>query len=119
MGKITQLVRGLRRNATPEENLLWQNLRNRKMRGYKFLRQHPVFYEQMVNRNSFFVADFYCAEKKLIIELDGHIHDFQKEYDRDRESILKELGLKVIRFKNEELKNLTVVLAKIRNELIK
>ena len=52
---------------------------------------------------NYFIADFYCAEKKLIIELDGKIHDEQKEYDENRDRILKEMKLKVIRFKNHEL----------------
>ena len=87
------------------------------MYGFKFLRQQPVFYGSTLNQRLFFVPDFYCAEKKLIIELDGKIHDFQKEYDKNRDSILNELGLKVIRFKNEELKDMSTVLNKIRKEL--
>ncbi len=112
--QIIDLARELRKNQTPEEKLLWQFLRNRKLKGVKFLRQHPITYQNLNNDFQFFISDFYSAEKKLILEVDGKIHDFQKEYDQSREEILKGLGLKVIRFKNDELKNITLVLNKIK-----
>jgi molybdenum cofactor cytidylyltransferase len=59
------------------------------------------------------VADFFCAEKKLVIELDGKVHDFQKDYDANRDSILNQLGLQVLRIKNEELSNVYSVLKRI------
>ncbi len=118
MGRITQLVRELRRNQTPAENQLWQELRNRKLKGCKFLRQQPVFYGiGYGGRRLFFVPDFYCAATKLIIELDGKIHDFQKDYDENREEILKSLGLTVLRFKNEELKDIENVKKRITRYL--
>ena len=116
MGRITEFVRKLRKNATPEEDLLWQHLRNRKLSGKKFLRQHPIFYSTAPVQQ-FFVADFYCAEAKLIIELDGKYHDFQKDYDENRDTILSDLGLKVIRFKNEDLLNLPLLLNQIQQYL--
>jgi leucyl-tRNA synthetase len=78
-------ARQLRKNMTPEEKLLWKNLRNRKFFGLKFLRQHPIVYDTINNKPLFFVPDFYCAEKRTIIEIDGKIHDFQKEYDKRRQ----------------------------------
>lgn len=68
---IIDAARKLRKNATPAERLLWQHLRNRKLEGLKFGRH---------------VADFYCAELKLIVEIEGSIHDEagQQEYDRER-----------------------------------
>ncbi len=115
MKTIKELARALRKNLTPEEDLLWQNLRNRKLDGLKFLRQHPFIYgSDHRGKPLFFIADFYCAEKKLIIELDGKIHDFQKDYDKSRDSILQELGLKVLRFKNEELKDIDKIKKQIR-----
>ncbi|MCC7332903.1 MAG: endonuclease domain-containing protein [Flavobacteriales bacterium] len=115
---ITQLARDLRKNQTASENLLWQNLRNRKLNGFKFNRQFPIVYGRNFDGTSlFFIADFYCHEKKLIIELDGKIHEFQKEYDKERDTILNKLGLSVIRIKNEELDKLSEVLGKIRNIL--
>ena len=101
--QIIDRCRKLRKNQTPEEELLWKSLRNRNFYGLKFLRQHPIIYEGLNNRFSFFIADFYCNEKKLVIELDGKIHDEQKEYDRDRNFIVKSLGLKTVRIKNEEI----------------
>lgn len=115
---ITQLARDLRKKQTPEELLLWQNLRNRKLQGIKFNRQFPIVYGRDFDGTShFFIADFYCHEKKLIIELDGKIHDFQKDYDKERDFILNQLGLTVIRIKNEEFNNITAVLDKIKNQL--
>ncbi len=108
-------ARKLRKEMTPEEKLLWANLRNRKLKGLKFLRQHPVVYDTIKNKPKFFIPDFYCAEKKLIIEVDGKIHDFQKDYDQRREEILTNMGLRIIRFKNEEFKDISAVLRKIRN----
>ncbi|NQU86855.1 MAG: endonuclease domain-containing protein [Mariniphaga sp.] len=106
-------ARDLRQNMTPEEKLLWKNLRNKRFKGLKFLRQHPIIYEVINNRRLFFIADFYCAEKKLVIELDGKIHDFQKDYDQRRDEILNNMNLKVLRIKNEELKDIGEVLNKI------
>jgi len=102
------------KKMTPEEKILWSNLRNRKLKGLKFLRQHPIVYDTIRNKPKFFIPDFYCAEKKLIIEVDGKIHEFQKDYDERREEILRNMGLRVIRFKNEEFKDISVVLRKIR-----
>lgn len=115
--QIIDLARELRKNQTPEEKLLWQFLRNRKLKGVKFLRQHPITYQNLNNDFQFFIPDFYSAEKKLIIEVDGKIHDFQQEYDQSREEILKGLGLNVIRFKNEELQDITKVLNLIKELL--
>ena len=108
-------ARKLRKEMTPEEKLLWSNLRNRKLKGLKFLRQHPIVYDTIKNKPKFFIPDFYCAEKKLIIEIDGKIHDFQKNYDERRQEILTNMGLKVIRFKTEEFKDISVVMKKIRD----
>jgi len=107
-------ARNLRQNMTGEERLLWLNLRDRKFMGLKFLRQRPFVYQVINNEPRFFVADFYCDEKKLIIEVDGTIHDFQKEEDQYREEILKSLDLNVLRIKNEEFADVLSVLDKIR-----
>lgn len=69
----------------------------------KFLRQHPPIYSAVKNNPLYFIADFYCAELKLVVELDGDIHLAQKDYDENREMIIKEMGLKVVRFKNSEI----------------
>ena len=107
-------ARQLRKNMTDEEKILWQKLRGRRFLGLKFFRQHPLVYEVINKQPKFFIPDFYCAEKQLIIEIDGKIHDFQKEYDEKRAEILKNMGLKIIRFKNEEMKNVYDVLSRIK-----
>lgn len=112
MGRITELVRELRKNATAEEKKLWEQLRGRKLKGRKFLRQQPIIYDT-IPKQQFFVADFYCAEAKLVVEVDGKYHDFQEDYDRNREEILSQLGLRVLRFRNEELQDVDDVLARI------
>ena len=106
-------ARQLRKNMTFEEKLLWQKLRGRKFFGLKFLRQHPIIYDLINYKPLFFIADFYCASKNIIIEVDGKIHDFQKDYDERREEILINMGLRVIRFKNEEIRNVGKVLNEI------
>jgi very-short-patch-repair endonuclease len=98
---------------TDSEKLLWEQLRNRKLSGYKFLRQHPIVYKADYRGLNYFIADFYCNEKKVVIELDGLIHQDTQEYDEFRDIEMKELGINVLRIKNEELKNMNEVLQKI------
>jgi len=96
------LARQLRQSYTEEEDILWQALRNRKLGGLKFRRQHP---------GGIYILDFYCAEKKLEIELDGaqHFTKAGRFYDKERERFLLNLGIRTIRFANyrirEELEN--------------
>jgi very-short-patch-repair endonuclease len=100
----------LRKASTQQENILWQELRNSKL-GFKFKRQHSV---------GGYIADFYCAEVRLIIEIDGSSHDTadQKEYDKFRDEFLKELNHKVLRFKNSQINNeLSNVLDEIKSNL--
>ena len=111
---IKELCRDLRKRSTPSEKVVWGLLRNRKFMGLKFLRQYPIVYGNYETRKLFFIADFYCAEKKLVIELDGIIHDFQKNYDKNRDKIIAEIGLKVIRAKNGEVNNIHEFLEKLR-----
>jgi very-short-patch-repair endonuclease len=110
-----QAARELRRRMTPGEKLLWQNLRAHRFGGYKFRRQHPLVYQVWKKQSSFYVADFYCAGKKIVIGLDGKHHEFpdQKEYDVARDKLMQEFGIKILRIKNEELKDLRKVLEKI------
>ena len=98
IGKLYEYGRELRRASTEAEKLLWQELRNKKLGGLKFRRQHPL---------DKFIADFYCNEKKLVIELDGDVHDkkINKEYDEARTIMFSELGVTVLRFRNEEVIN--------------
>jgi len=109
------VCRDLRKNSTNAENLLWQAVRNKKFEGRKFLRQHP-FFNDITGKETFFVADFYCHEEKLIIELDGKYHKYRLKKDEKRTEILNYLGVRVIRFSNEDvIKDLKSVLRKIKD----
>jgi very-short-patch-repair endonuclease len=114
---ITQLARNLRKNPTSSEKSLWQILRRKNICGYRFLRQHPVFYRDDNGWIEFFIADFYCSELKLIIELDGPIHNNRHEYDSERDSKLLSKGIHVLRIKNEELIDTGSVINRIEEEL--
>jgi very-short-patch-repair endonuclease len=88
----------LRNNMTVAEKYLWDELRNRKIFKAKFRRQHPI---------DIFIADFYCHSYKLVIELDGEIHSEKEvqEYDDGRTHDIEKLGIKILRFTNEEVLN--------------
>jgi very-short-patch-repair endonuclease len=110
---IKQTVRELRKNQTEAEAVLWEQLRNRRLSGKKFVRQYPFPFEYF-DKKRFFVADFYCHEHRLIVELDGNAHIGRELYDTMRTNLLEILKLNVIRFSNEEVfRNLPVVLNKI------
>jgi very-short-patch-repair endonuclease len=116
--KIVKMrARELRSKATASEILLWKELRNRKLSGYKFLRQHPIVYNPYGSVVKYFVADFYCDSKKTVIELDGPIHENNLEYDQFRDAEMVNLGIQILRIKNEELLNIDEVLKKIENYL--
>lgn len=107
IGKLYQFGKELRQQSTEAEKLLWTELRNKKINGLKFRRQHPI---------DKFIVDFYCHEKKLAIELDGGVHDkkVNKEYDEARTAMLAGLNVIVLRFKNEDvINNMKDVLEKI------
>jgi very-short-patch-repair endonuclease len=95
----------LRREMTPAEKILWQKLRTNKLNGLHFRRQQVIHG---------YLADFYCHQHELIVEVNGGIHETQKEYDAERETFLRALGFRVIRLTNEEVDNdLRSVLRKI------
>ncbi len=112
---IRALVEGarlLRRQATTAEAFLWMCLRNRQLLGKKFRRQHPI---------GPFIADFYCDEARLVIEIDGAVHrePSQRERDQSREQILRHYGVRVIRFTNDEvLSHIDRVLERIAEALL-
>jgi very-short-patch-repair endonuclease len=113
--ELKEIARKFRNNPTPEEKLLWSYLRNDQINGLRFLRQHPIIYESVRNEHYFFIPDFYCSSAKLVIEVDGKVHDYQKDRDHHRDEILRAKGLRILRIKNEELKVIHKVLKKIRN----
>ena len=95
-----KLCRELRINQTEAEKIIWDKIRNRQLLGKKFLRQHPIFFD-LTGKETFYIADFYCHELKLVVEIDGEIHKFRKKNDEDRDHIMNYLGMEVIRIKNE------------------
>jgi very-short-patch-repair endonuclease len=114
--EIKSIVHKLRCNLTPSEKILWQNLRERKLLGRKFIHQSAIIYENNKDEYFFYVPDFYCREEKLAVELDGKIHKNQIERDQHRDEILNAYGIKVLRFKNEELYDVISVLNRIKAE---
>jgi very-short-patch-repair endonuclease len=94
---------------TKSENILWEKLKKKQICGIRFRRQHPI---------DFFIADFYCHDVRLVIEIDGEIHNQQKEYDDGRCAEMEKYSIKVIRFTNSEVENkIDDVIIKIENEI--
>jgi very-short-patch-repair endonuclease len=103
-----QRARELRRDMTSAESILWRELRANKL-GVHFRRQQII---------SGFIVDFYCHKAGLVIEVDGDIHDLQQEEDFRRELVLADLGLRIVRFRNDEiLRDLPIVLRTIQENL--
>jgi very-short-patch-repair endonuclease len=111
--EIKGLAKKLRNSPTQSEKILWEVLRKRKLGGYRFLRQHPLYYDHENNNHFFFIPDLYSPELKLIIELDGKIHEQQQDYDEKRDEILKERGFYILRILNEEVNDIEAVKSKI------
>jgi very-short-patch-repair endonuclease len=90
--------RELRKHMTEAEIIFWDMVRNKRLNNLKFRRQ------QVINR---FIVDFFCCELNLCVEIDGDVHndDYQREYDKERDVILSQNGLKIIRIKNEDVLN--------------
>ena len=96
--KIVQAARDQRRQQTSAEKKLWDALRNRRLAGLKFRRQHP--FQQ-------FILDAFCIEHQLEVEVDGDVHNDPAQAGRDaaRTEFLQLHGIRVLRFKNEEIEN--------------
>lgn len=95
--KLTQLARKNRNNPTPAEKKLWYEILCRKQFvGYKFTRQKPL---------GGYIVDFYCSKLQLVIEIDGDSHVEKAEYYEARTDILKQYGLKVLRYTNRDVMN--------------
>ena len=88
------LAKQLRQNQTPSEKVFWENVRNNRLLGFHFRRQQVL---------DGFIVDFYCHKIGLVVEIDGPIHLSQSSYDREREKILRQRGLKLVRFTNEQV----------------
>lgn len=96
---LKTLARNLRKNPTKAETVLWRELLSeKKMMGYRFLRQRPI---------GDFIVDFFSKELRLVIEVDGYTHQFEEvaEKDQVKDTTLKELGFEVLRFEDSEVLN--------------
>lgn len=101
-----QRARELRRDRTPAEKILWNELRANKL-GVHFRRQQVI---------AGFIVDFYCHNATLVVEVDGDIHDLQQEEDVRREKVFHEMGLRVVHFRNDEvMRKLSVVVGRIKD----
>ncbi len=102
----------LRRNMTPAEKILWEELRANKL-GVHFRRQQVI---------AGFIVDFYCHKAALVVEVDGDVHDLQQDEDARREKALIEMGLRIVRFKNDEVArdaSRSAVVGKIREMIVR
>ncbi len=109
---LYEYAKQMRRNSTEAEEILWQRLRNKQIAGLKFRRQHPI---------DKFIVDFYSHEINLAVELDGNVHDQaeQRDLDKGRTETLKEFGINLIRFNNEEvLNNIETVINKLSKKIL-
>ena len=88
--------RDLRRNSTPAERLLWERLRGRNLHGLKFVRQYPI---------GPFIADFCCRDRRIVVELDGEVHEGEQQqaYDEARDAYLQGHNYVVLRFPNQRI----------------
>ncbi len=106
--KRKEVRKELRRNQTPQETILWSRLRSNQT-GYKWKRQVSV---------GPYIADFYCSKNLLVIEVDGSQHLTNHEYDKDREKYFSDIGVRTLRFWNNEVNtNIDGVMQKITSEL--
>ena len=96
--ELKYIARRLRSNMTPHEDMLWQKIRRKQIHGLQFYRQKRV---------AGYIVDFYCAEKMLVIEIDGAQHHSAQSirYDSERTRILKTKGLSVLRFDNLQIEH--------------
>jgi very-short-patch-repair endonuclease len=92
--KLKAPAQRMRQHPTSAEAVLWEHLRNRQLEGTKFRRQHPIGH---------FVVDFFCWSAKLVIEIDGEIHNQQRDADDARQAYIEAQGFRVIRFKNQAI----------------
>jgi very-short-patch-repair endonuclease len=109
-----ETAKQLRNSMTYHENILWEKLKGKKICGVRFRRQHPIM---------FFIADFYCHEVKLVVEVDGEIHNDKTDYDDGRSAEMEKFGILVLRVTNSEVEtSLEKVISKIEttvNECLK
>jgi very-short-patch-repair endonuclease len=107
LNQLLLMSRKNRKNPTEAEQKIWKEILMKRKTGFKFLRQKPI------NR---FILDFYCSELNLAIEIDGSSHIKRKGYDETRDKFLYQIGIKTIRFTNDEILNqIDIVKIKLTN----
>jgi len=109
--QLKELARQLRNNSTKSEIKLWRHLKGRQLNGYDFHRQKPI---------DNYIIDFFCSKLKIAIELDGYTHGFEEVFQKDNVKVqrLNELGINVLRFKDEDvINNIEGVLENIKDLL--
>ena len=110
--KLKELARQLRNNSTKSEISLWTYLKGKQMMGYDFHRQKPI---------DNYIVDFFRSKLMLAIELDGYTHNFEEVYQKDKikEQRLKEMGIMVLRFPdNDVINNIDSVIAVIKDYIL-
>lgn len=106
-GTFKPAARSMRHNPTAAEVVLWRLLKRGQLEGLSFRRQHPV---------GRFIVDFYCAQLRLVVEVDGGIHAALHDRDAERDQALHAMGCSVLRVSNDEvLRTPEAVLQRIRN----
>lgn len=95
--QLKEFRRKLRHDRSPAEHILWRYLKGRQLLGLKFRRQHSI---------GRYIVDFYCPGIRLVVEVDGdsHFEEAQQEWDRVREGFMQQLGIRTIRFRNDEVR---------------
>jgi very-short-patch-repair endonuclease len=108
--KLKERAKMLRKNMTQAEKIFWNKILKTKVNfPFRFLRQRPI---------DNYIVDFYCPALKLIIEIDGGIHEQQGEYDEERTNILEAYGLTVIRYKNNDIINNTEMIKEHLSQIL-
>ncbi|MHC1745514.1 MAG: endonuclease domain-containing protein [Syntrophobacteraceae bacterium] len=105
--KLVRLARQLRKSGNLAEALLWSQIKNRQVRGCKFLRQSPM---------DEYIVDFFCPDLMLVIEIDGETHDCKMAEDRQRQARLETFGIRFLRFLDSDVRqNMDGVLMALRS----
>lgn len=110
---LKEFARNLRNNSTLPEVILWNKiLKRRQLRGYSFLRQRPI---------GNYIADFFCKELKLVIEVDGFTHQFEKviKKDKKKDEYFLEIGISILRFDDEDVMNEIENVSRVIEEWVK
>ena len=117
MDRVISYAKRMRNNPTKAEAEMWKVLRNKNLLFLRFNRQYVICHTDAKEIIRFYIADFYCGEVKLIVEVDGEYHQEKEQiqYDEIRTQTLNELGFHVVRFSNTEVLNdIDTVVKKLR-----